>query len=53
MEVKKSKKWISPFESRIDAPAKSDFDKYYVDYEYKEVYRKAGVDSNGEEFCVQ
>lgn len=43
---------ISPFITRIDAPKKSDFDKYYFDPEYKEVYKKAGIDKDGEEFGV-
>lgn len=53
LETVKSKKLsFSPFTTRIDAPKKSDFDKYYFDIEYKEVYRKAGIDADGEEFGV-
>lgn len=43
---------FSPFITRIVAPKKSDFDKYYIDPEYKDVYKKAGVDADGEEFGV-
>lgn len=52
-ETVKSKKYsFSPFITRIDAPKKSDFDKYYFDIEYKDIYRKAGIDKDGEEFGV-
>ena len=48
--VKSKKLSFSPFITRIDAPKKSDFDKYYFDIEYKEIYRKVGIDSEGEEY---
>ena len=41
---------FSPFISRIDAPKKTDFDKYFLDIELKDIYRKAGIDQDGEEF---
>lgn len=50
--VKSQKRSFSPFITRIDAPKKSDFDKYYYDIEYKEVYKKAGIDADGEEYGV-
>lgn len=51
-EVMSKKLSFSPFITRIDAPSKSDFDKYYLDFEYKDIYRKAGVDKDGEEYGV-
>ena len=49
----KSKKVLrSPFIDRFTSSKQSDFDKYYDEIEYKEVYRKAGVDAQGEEFGV-
>ena len=48
----KVKKAANIFCLRINAPAKTDFDKYYIDPEYKEVYQKAGIDKDGEEFGV-
>lgn len=50
--VKSKKLSFSPFITRIDAPKKSEFDKYYFDIDYKEVYKKAGIDAEGEEFGV-
>ena len=50
-EVKKTLK-VSPFITRIDAPKKSDFDKYYIDCVYKDIYRKVGIDADGEEYGV-
>ena len=50
--VKSKKLSFSPFITRIDAPKKSDFDKFYLDVEYKDVYKKAGIDKDGEEFGV-
>lgn len=48
--AEKKSQTFSPFITRIDAPKKSDFDKFYIDPEYKEVYRKAGIDKDGQEF---
>ena len=49
-KVKKTLK--SPFIDRFTSSKQSDFDKYYDDIEYKDVYRKAGVDAQGEEYGV-
>lgn len=42
----------SPFCRRIDCSKKSDFDQYYYDIQDKDVFRKAGIDSDGEEYGV-
>ena len=46
------RKWISPFLDRVTLSKHDEFDQYYLDVSYKEVYRKAGIDDNGEEFGV-
>ena len=54
-EKKKAEQLLSvgPFGVRINAPAKTDFDKYYDDITYKEVFKKTGqVDDDGEELGV-
>lgn len=43
---------LSPFIRRVNCSKHAEFDKYYDDIEYKEIYRKAGVDAQGEEFGV-
>lgn len=43
---------LSPFIRRVECSLQCDFDKYYVDGNFKEVYRKAGIDASGEEFGV-
>lgn len=43
---------VGPFGVRINAPAKSDFDKYYLEIEYKDVFKKTGVDADGDETGV-
>ena len=43
---------VGPFGVRIDAPAKTDFDKYYYEPEYKDVFKKTGVDVDGDETGV-
>lgn len=53
-ETVKSKKVpsLSPFIRRVECSKHEEFDKYYFDPEYREVYRKAGVDAEGEEYGV-
>lgn len=52
-EVKEVKKRsFSPFITRKELSTKGDFDQYYQDISYKEIYRKVGVDSDGEEYGV-
>lgn len=51
-KVNTQKRSFSPFITRINAPKMSDFDKYYLDISYKDIYRKAGIDSDGEEYGV-
>lgn len=53
-ETVKSKKVpsLSPFIRRVECSKHDEFDKYYDDIEYKEVYRKAGIDAQGEEYGV-
>jgi len=52
MSEKVKKMLKSPFTDRFTSSKQSDFDKYYNDIEYKEVYRKAGIDVEGEEYGV-
>lgn len=42
----------SPFLRRVELSKHKDFDQYYAEVSYKEVYRKAGIDEAGEEFGV-
>lgn len=51
-EAKQKTLSVSPFTHRITAPGKGDFDKFYLDIEYKDVYKKAGIDKDGEEYGV-
>ena len=47
------RKVFSPFITRIDAPKKSDFDKYYIDREVKELFKSTGQkDENGNDLGV-
>lgn len=41
---------FSPFIHRVICSKHDEFDKYYDEIQYKEVYRKAGVDAQGEEY---
>lgn len=47
------RKVFSPFITRINAPKKSDFDKYYIDREVKQVFKATGQkDENGNDLGV-
>lgn len=47
------RKVFSPFITRINASKKSDFDKYYIDRDVKEVFKATGqVDENGDALGV-
>ena len=51
--VKKPELSVGPFGVRINAPAQGNFDKYYYEYEYKEVFKDSGVvDENGDRLGV-
>ena len=40
---------ISPFVSRVDCSKQGNFDKYYYEVTEKDVFKKTGVDADGEE----
>ena len=46
------KKVFDPFLSRGECSKQTGFDTYYYDIQDKDVFRKAGVDSEGEEFGI-
>lgn len=51
--VKKPDVSVGPFGVTIDAPSKKDFDKFYYEYEYKEVFKDSGiVDESGDRLGV-
>lgn len=52
-QVKLERRVFSPFITRIDAPKKSDFDKYYIDRDVKTVFKSTGQkDADGHELGV-
>lgn len=52
MSEVKSKRSFSPFIDRKELSKSGNFDEFYEDISYKEVYRKVGIDAEGEEYGV-
>lgn len=51
-EKKVNQSELNPFLIRKDYEGKKDFDKYYINRDVKEVFRKTGVDESGDEIGI-